>query len=307
MHDKTKFVCSICPTGFYQDEAGQFECKTCTTAVIAGARTRDNCTEVCAAGHFSSNGVIPCDGCPIGQYQPNSGSKNCLSCDYGTTTTNTATTDPDACQEFDMRVEGPALVSSTGSLQNSTDDFTITTWFTTGAEASLGIKQSDGSFPFQLFIEQNLTLNVSGNETTDFELPTSSWIHLTVVHANKTVTVYTHGKVALSKTLTSVSTPAISCGSRLELGVQSDSAVDECQQNSPCNGHTCVNMPGSYRCECQGGYSGSDYCADTKCEDGKCENRTNDYVCNCIDGFKGQFCDEQIVLVVAILLKAYEE
>ncbi|XP_041369895.1 uncharacterized protein LOC121383864 [Gigantopelta aegis] len=357
MYDKTNDVCSSCPTGFYQDEAGQFECKTCptgTTTVITGARTRDNCTEVCSAGHFSSNGVVPCDGCPIGQYQPNSGSKNCLSCDYGTTTTNTATTDPDACQEFDIRVEGPALVSSTVSLQNSTDDFTIALWFATGAEANLRIKQSDESYPFQ-------RLNVLGNNITDVVLPSSSWAHVSIVFAytDKLVTVYNNGEVSLSKTLASVPTPAVDSGSRLEIIAQADAvmtmrslfllptalsasdvrtlasscgskpsdfalslidlsggdsprsvrviipstcdAVDECQQNSPCNGHTCINLPGSYRCECQDGFSGSDcsvppdFCADNKCEQGTCENRTKDYVCNCYDGFKGQLCEVKIV------------
>ena len=74
-------------------------------------------------------------------------------------------------------------------------------------------------------------------------------------------------------------------------------AVDECEQNSPCNGHTCVNLPGSYRCECQDGYSGSDcsvppdFCADNKCEHGTCETGQNTYTCSCNHGYTGHFCD----------------
>ena len=39
--------------------------------------------------------------------------------------------------------------------------------------------------------------------------------------------------------------------------------INECT-NSPCqNGATCVNLQGSYRCDCKSGYNGN------KCENGK--------------------------------------
>uniref|UniRef100_A0A3B4BMG8 EGF-like domain-containing protein n=1 Tax=Periophthalmus magnuspinnatus TaxID=409849 RepID=A0A3B4BMG8_9GOBI len=73
--------------------------------------------------------------------------------------------------------------------------------------------------------------------------------------------------------------------------------VDECRAGGVCGGHGCVNLIGSYRCECRVGYvfnSISKLCDDinecrhypgTLCAH-KCENTDGSYRCSCTSGFK---------------------
>uniref|UniRef100_A0A672HSG1 Fibulin-1 n=1 Tax=Salarias fasciatus TaxID=181472 RepID=A0A672HSG1_SALFA len=84
--------------------------------------------------------------------------------------------------------------------------------------------------------------------------------------------------------------------------------VDECKgPEKVCEGHGCVNQLGSYRCECETGYS---FNSITRlCEDinecrhypgrlcaHKCENILGSYQCSCTTGFKlaadGRNCDD---------------
>ena len=54
--------------------------------------------DLCRPGRYSKSGVVPCDACPVGKYQPDVGSTDCLSCGVGTTTSATASTSRSACQ-----------------------------------------------------------------------------------------------------------------------------------------------------------------------------------------------------------------
>ncbi|XP_072233451.1 fibulin-1-like [Leuresthes tenuis] len=83
--------------------------------------------------------------------------------------------------------------------------------------------------------------------------------------------------------------------------------VNECLLGKVCVGHGCVNSEGSYRCECQPGYT---FNFVTKlCEDvnecrqypgrlcaHKCENTKGSYFCSCATGFKlapdGRNCED---------------
>uniref|UniRef100_A0A8C6V2C2 Fibulin 1 n=1 Tax=Neogobius melanostomus TaxID=47308 RepID=A0A8C6V2C2_9GOBI len=83
--------------------------------------------------------------------------------------------------------------------------------------------------------------------------------------------------------------------------------VDECRTGDVCGGHGCVNLIGSYRCECRVGYifnSISTLCDDinecrhypgTLCAH-KCENTEGSYKCSCTSGFKlasnGRTCED---------------
>ncbi|KAL4625076.1 fibulin-1 isoform X2 [Arapaima gigas] len=84
--------------------------------------------------------------------------------------------------------------------------------------------------------------------------------------------------------------------------------VDECQgPDAACGGHICINLMGSFRCECRGGYifnSISRVCEDlNECRHypgrlcaHKCENTLGSYQCSCSPGFKlasdGRNCDD---------------
>ncbi|XP_072291030.1 fibulin-1 isoform X1 [Eucyclogobius newberryi] len=84
--------------------------------------------------------------------------------------------------------------------------------------------------------------------------------------------------------------------------------IDECKNpDKVCEGHSCVNLVGSYRCECEAGYvfnSISRTCEDVnECRHypgrlcaHKCENTLGSYKCSCTTGFKlaadGRNCDD---------------
>ncbi|XP_035807296.2 fibulin-1-like isoform X2 [Amphiprion ocellaris] len=83
--------------------------------------------------------------------------------------------------------------------------------------------------------------------------------------------------------------------------------VDECRRGNVCGVHGCVNLLGSYRCECKAGFN---FNSITKlCEDinecmhypgrlcaHKCENMEGSYKCSCTSGFKlgydGRSCED---------------
>ncbi|XP_072309629.1 fibulin-1-like [Eucyclogobius newberryi] len=83
--------------------------------------------------------------------------------------------------------------------------------------------------------------------------------------------------------------------------------VDECRAGGVCRGHACINLIGSYRCECRVGYtfnSITKLCDDlnecrhypgTLCAH-KCENTDGSYACSCTSGFKlasdGRNCED---------------
>ncbi|CAK6949826.1 fibulin-1-like [Scomber scombrus] len=83
--------------------------------------------------------------------------------------------------------------------------------------------------------------------------------------------------------------------------------MDECRAGNVCGEHGCVNLVGSYRCECRIGYifnSITKQCDDiNECRHypgrlcaHKCENTEGSYQCSCTTGFKlshdGRNCDD---------------
>uniref|UniRef100_A0A3P8SAZ8 Fibulin-1 n=1 Tax=Amphiprion percula TaxID=161767 RepID=A0A3P8SAZ8_AMPPE len=103
---------------------------------------------------------------------------------------------------------------------------------------------------------------------------------------------------------------SVNCGRGYHLNEEGTRCIDidECKgPEQVCAGHGCINLLGSYRCECEPGYnfnSISRVCEDVnECRHypgrlcaHKCENTLGSYKCSCTTGFKlavdGRNCDD---------------
>lgn len=103
---------------------------------------------------------------------------------------------------------------------------------------------------------------------------------------------------------------SVNCGRGYHLNEEGTRCVDidECKGlEKVCEGHGCINLVGSYRCECEPGYIFNSI--NRACEDinecrhypgrlcaHKCENTLGSYKCSCTTGFKlaadGRNCDD---------------
>uniref|UniRef100_T1GEP2 EGF-like domain-containing protein n=1 Tax=Megaselia scalaris TaxID=36166 RepID=T1GEP2_MEGSC len=89
-------------------------------------------------------------------------------------------------------------------------------------------------------------------------------------------------------------------------GPQCENDIDECNiGRTKCGGKgACINLPGSFKCECALGLCGYDCHLDDPCimkESGVCDNGGScvekctdvvDYTCNCTIGFMGKTCNQ---------------
>ncbi|PNF36740.1 Protein crumbs [Cryptotermes secundus] len=86
-------------------------------------------------------------------------------------------------------------------------------------------------------------------------------------------------------------------------GLNCTEDIDECTRDLfLCGAGSCVNIPGSFRCQCPEGKCGSqcaddDPCSEKPCKNGgicfeKCDSSPGDYYCECPVAFKGKNCTE---------------
>jgi hypothetical protein len=66
----------------------------------------------------------------------------------------------------------------------------------------------------------------------------------------------------------------------------------------PCkNGATCIDKDNDYQCDCVPGYAGKDCendideCANKPCQNGECVNMINSFLCVCPDEYNGTLCE----------------
>jgi len=86
-------TCKPCPEGFYQDLVGQVSCKKCPSGRISkrtGLTSYMDCKTRCQPGHFSKDGLSPCQPCEWGSYQANRGRLSCERCMSGGKPLNTS-------------------------------------------------------------------------------------------------------------------------------------------------------------------------------------------------------------------------
>ncbi|KAL4225593.1 signal peptide protein [Mactra antiquata] len=95
-------TCVKCSPGFYQDEEAQRRCKKCRKTSkhhgIYGAASPEECEVLCEPGHYSKNGLKPCNPCPKGSYQPEYGRLSCQKCPGKLTTSEEMSTSFRNCE-----------------------------------------------------------------------------------------------------------------------------------------------------------------------------------------------------------------
>mmetsp|Transcript_14182 Transcript_14182/g.33441 ORF Transcript_14182/g.33441 Transcript_14182/m.33441 type:complete len:622 (-) Transcript_14182:216-2081(-) len=90
--------CTLCEYGQYQPDSGAEQCVTCEAGrntTGRGSKEVGECLEKCKPGTFSKNGlgglatpegVIDCDECGVGTYQPEEAQTECVACPDGKST-----------------------------------------------------------------------------------------------------------------------------------------------------------------------------------------------------------------------------
>ena len=75
------FICPGCPSGWYQDQIGQGQCKQCSGGRTSSPVSAGPCSNPCGQGSYSSSGS--CQNCLAGQYQDQTSQSSCKTCTQG--------------------------------------------------------------------------------------------------------------------------------------------------------------------------------------------------------------------------------
>ncbi|ELU05576.1 hypothetical protein CAPTEDRAFT_195741 [Capitella teleta] len=154
-YDTLSGSCQPCPRGTYQDGEGELACNVCPHRVagvgILGARSLQECGELCEPGSYSVDGSKPCKPCALGHYQSDYGRTSCVPCGNEVTTQSTGsigfqdcltqdicspgsyfkhaeqkcrpcpqnTFQPEAGQDFCIHCPGNTTTDSTGAIDGS--------------------------------------------------------------------------------------------------------------------------------------------------------------------------------------------
>ncbi|XP_044110854.1 signal peptide, CUB and EGF-like domain-containing protein 3 isoform X1 [Neovison vison] len=150
-HGQTE-QCVPCPAGTFQEREGQLSCDLCPGSDAhgpLGATNATTCAGQCLAGQYSIDGFKPCQPCPRGTYQPETGRTLCFPCGGGLTTKHEGAI---SFQDCDTKVQ-----CSPGHYYNTSIHRCI--------RCAMGSYQPD--------FRQNFCTRCPGNTSTDFDGSTS--------------------------------------------------------------------------------------------------------------------------------------
>ncbi|XP_022103007.1 sushi, von Willebrand factor type A, EGF and pentraxin domain-containing protein 1-like [Acanthaster planci] len=271
LYDNSTSECRFCPRGYYQTEQAQFSCDQCppgTTTVVEGANNKTWCEEACLAGNFSSNGIVPCFKCMLGEYQPLPGQTSCVACPNGTTTQDYGAQSLNQCLE----ICSPGNVSDTGLAPCRPCDRRT----------------------YQPLPQQRHCILCPGNTTTLTSGATSVDDCQDINECDSSPCEHQATCVDLIDSYRCDCPPGFQ-------GVHCDEDIDDCADHRCVNGATCVDGITDYHCQCSNGYEGKfceiniDECASLPCKhEGVCYDEVNSYRCQCTSNYHGVHCELEV-------------
>ncbi|XP_060077181.1 sushi, von Willebrand factor type A, EGF and pentraxin domain-containing protein 1-like [Ylistrum balloti] len=317
--DSTVDDCVVCPIGTYQDESHQTTCKPCPSDMSTKETRRKNitdCFQVCNAGTYSNNGVIPCTSCAIGTYQSAKHSTECQQCDVALTTVNRGAQSSSECIGFDL------ILGSTGGkvtlprLTSSLNAFSMMFWLKCpfGNITRPAIHFVDNVPNVDVFqITDSHMLEVFGSS---YSVAFDTWTHVTmrweetagivdllINGVNKASVTFTENTVTAGTSIEITSHNGYNADCRLSGFWMTDTkrADAELQDDlitctSDSTASAIYNMDDIKR---QNGVlldipskcDAVDECASNPCGVHECENLLNSYACSCVGGYTGSNCD----------------
>lgn len=180
-------VCTLCPRGFFKEDAFDVHCKKCPTeksTVDIGSTQATDCIDKCGPGEYSDTGLVPCIPCAKSTYSNESMSKRCIKCPLDMTTEFLGSTHFKHCSRFDVMLKGDGdkIYLNKSSEQNPDSNFAFTTWFgLSDVSADVTLFHSKG---LSVRIQNDIFIEKAGvrNWTSmNVSIQSGTWMHVAVV------------------------------------------------------------------------------------------------------------------------------
>ncbi|XP_035375850.1 sushi, von Willebrand factor type A, EGF and pentraxin domain-containing protein 1 isoform X3 [Electrophorus electricus] len=293
--------CESCRRGAYQDEEGQLECKRCpdgSSTPYLHSRSLVECRAQCKPGSSSLSGLETCESCPLGEYQPGSGSRFCLPCPPGTSTVIRGAMDPGECGvpcvagHFSRTGLVPCYPCPRDYYQpNEGRSYCLSCPFygTTTITGARSIQQCSSFGSSFLPKEESVTTAPEVMVGKDYQA-SSQMFHECFLNPCQNQGTCEEVGVGFVCTCLAGFT-----------GAKCENDIDECD-SAPCqNSGLCRDGMGGFQCQCQPGFVGLlceveiNECSSSPClNEGVCVDKVNRFTCSCTDGFTGPQCELEV-------------
>nr|XP_028567204.1 sushi, von Willebrand factor type A, EGF and pentraxin domain-containing protein 1 [Podarcis muralis] len=294
-------ACESCWIGSYQDEEGQLECKNCPSASYTEylhARSISECKAECKPGTYSPNGLEICESCPLGKYQPVTGSKHCIPCPESMSTVKRGAVDISACGvpcpsgEFSRSGLMPCHPCPRDYYQPDPGKSYCLSCPFYGTTTVIGARSITDCSSFGSTFsaaEESVALPVSPENISNKYQISSQVFHECFLEPCKNGTCKHVGSGYICI-----------CFPGYE-GLKCETDIDECKSHPCLNKGICEDSNATFICQCQPGYTGLqceeevNECSSNPClNEAVCIDGTNSYQCLCAEGFMGTHCEAEI-------------